>query len=111
MRRLAPLALCLLLAACGGGPLSVIPPAELALMSSQAVPVAPVTEPVEVPEGTDPVALSFREALCAEAAGSGAALPDCAPEAAVADAAPIVAPAAISIDAMLARVRGEAAGP
>lgn len=145
MRRLIPVSLCLMLAACGGGPLSVIPPAELALLGSDVAP-APASDVALVPGAAvlpetvamaagalpgavDPVALSFRQALCVQAMAARAATPD-APAAPMPDcdgtdpdamtaslpagveAVPaIVPPAAISVTDMLARVRGTAAQP
>ena len=113
MTRFAPLAACLTLAACGG-PLSVIPPADMALLSSDVAPM-PVFGPEMPVEAlpasasgalADPVALSFHAALCRQVLGPGEA---CA--AAPADAAPAAtAPAAISVDDLLARVRGTSGG-
>ena len=119
MRALAPLAALFLLAACSAGPLSVIPPAEIALLSTDVDPVAPPVAVDAAPtDGEDPFAQSFRQTLCAEAAAAGAVLPSCtAPDLAAglpvpdlsAAAAPVAAPAAISVDAMLARVRNDKA--
>ena len=120
--RLFALPFCLALAACGSGPLSVIPPADMALLAadSRQVPGSLAAMPGigPMPGGLDPVAVSFHAALCAEA-GAGAGL---APEGAVMGCAsfpgatapeapePIAAPAAISVADMLARVRGAGDG-
>lgn len=109
-RNAAFAALVLLLPACGG-PLSMIPPADMALLSSDMAPMpvvatAPLPDrPVEDMVGHS-LQTSFRAVLCdmlgpAEAAGR----PDCAGQAAAPVA--IAAPAAISVDDLLARVRGE----
>lgn len=119
MPRIAPLALLLLLPACSDSPLAVIPPAQLALMSSQVEPVAPAAPAPTAPmQSVDPLALSFQQALCAEAAAAGAsglascqslgssAAPLTADHPSIAD--PVIAPAAISVEAMLATIRDEA---
>jgi hypothetical protein len=117
--RLLPLPLCLAVAACGSDPLSLIPPADMALLAADSRPVPgslaamPAIGPM--PAGLDPLAVSFHAALCggAQPAPEAAAM-GCGnfPGATVAEAPqPIVAPAAISVTDMLARVRGGDPGP